>query len=114
MNTETPPTAAELLAEWKRHKINAKLASDEEREKFGLIPILPQIEAIAVQLDQVCEDAGVEIYEGQFVYNTTEVWKTDARSKENDFMAIAANGSISAREQQALQEWLLIKNENGK
>lgn len=62
--------------------------------------------AIAAELDRRCEDAGIGLYkDGSFWYSQRT--KDD---HENMFAITTCNTQqISAREQHALEEWLLIR-----
>ncbi len=109
MNTETPTTAAELLAEWKT--LNALNETATTRSLFMAPHLVSHMAAIAARLDELCEDAGIEIIrmgasQGYFF--------SYSRWTNLDSIKIQAKPYLVAREQQALQEWLLIKNENGK
>ena len=108
MNTEnTTPTAAELLAEWERYN-ESRVMAYTMRKDADVIRFQNECDTRAAQLDRLCEDAGISINDdGVFAYASDKmVW------------ALGYGGgyrflNISARDQQALQEWLLIK-ENGK
>ena len=70
-----------------------------------------EIDAMARRLDSMCREAGIGIYENQFVYKTNEWWGNQPVKSDAEIMVIAANGKLSASEQQAIQEWLLIKEQ---
>jgi len=108
MNTETQPTptAAELLAEWKRLQLidpdYGHLPNGEAHLQNSIDDML--MTNIAAQLNQSCEDAGISIND-DWVF---------AYASEKMVWALGYGGgyrfmNIDAREQQALQEWLLIK-----
>lgn len=116
MNTKTPTTAAELL----RGYYELKIESDAY-ETFGCADAMEQIEfdatmqkidAIAARLDEMCEDAGIYLQEsGYFRYLKYEF---DYIGHGRDTYKMACLRDCSARDQQALQEWLLIKENHGK
>ncbi len=105
MNTETPTTAAELLAEWKILDYDLQTLDDGNTD---LRQIRNRVAEIAARLDELCEKAGISINDGVFAYNS------DTMSWALGYGGGYRHIGIPAREQQALQEWLLIKNENGK
>ena len=107
---ETKETARELLVEVNTCEnsmamlLGACLMQNEkailERNAFV------ERRAIAVaKLDLKCKAAGISIINGQFAYDSD---KTEWRL-ESDGGRFFTN--LPAREQQAIQEWLLIKNE---
>jgi len=112
MNTETQPTtAAELLAEWKELlDYNHHLRNDRE-DRFASLKECKnseRMDVVAARLDEMCEDAGISIIDGRFWYDDF-----DCEVEEEDGTAVGlgkiAVCELPAREQQALQEWLLIK-----
>jgi hypothetical protein len=107
MNTETPTTAAELLAEWKEMKDKIYLIDDLDEWKAN-------VRTIAARLDGMCDDAGILLIDGAFVYHWQSL-SISASGVRNGVQAYTVTTNcLDGREQQALQEWLLIKNENGK
>ena len=115
----TTPTA-DLIAEWgkKQADIEAFEIRCNTVDKFAdcihpdgwFLTTKARNEAIATELDMRATEAGIAIYENQFVYNTNEFWITHTRNLEHDIMTLAANGNITAKEQHDLETWLLIKN----
>jgi len=99
MSNPTTPTAADLLAEWKKqeHASNpfSSWAWDPEYQK-----------QIAAELDQMCIDAGISIVDGLFMYS--DIQANYHRGHSQTCFNISS-GTIPAWEQQSLQEWLLIK-----
>lgn len=120
MNTEAPTTAAELLSEWKT--LNALNENATTRSLFMAPHLVSHMAAIAARLDEMCEDAGIVLIDGVFQYSlrmlmqmryireNNEAWLSVARKQAKPI----SPSPMQARDQQALQEWLLIKNENGK
>jgi len=113
MNTETQPTptAAELLAEWKRLQLidpdYGHLPNGEAHLQNSIDDML--MTNIAAQLDKMCEDAGIMLIDGAFTYH----WESLAISTNGVRKGIQAytvtTNRLKAKEQQTLQEWLLIK-----
>lgn len=93
MKEDTKETAVELLSEW-------KLLEDHV--------ISVRRDEISRRLDEMCEAAGISIIQGHFVY--AKCVRGDAAFGGWFGAVIPENWArIPAREQQALQEWLLIK-----
>ncbi len=114
---ETKDTAEALLKEWKRLD-NSWVDEDDYRDDLGepIEDAKAKIDAawdyldaekasISRRLDEKAEAAGISIINGQFAYDPD---KTEWRL-ESDGGRFFTN--LPAREQQAIQEWLLIKNE---
>jgi hypothetical protein len=106
MNTETPTptTAAELLAEWKALVASIGMTQPSE---------YPFIMEISAQLDQMCDELGLFIIEGCFVYAKC----VNGDGPYRNWYGVVDPADwvrITAKEQQALQEWLLIKENHGK
>ena len=95
---ETKDTAVALLKEW-------KYLSDSIMGPHGLRYHEFELASISRRLDEKAEAAGISIINGQFAYDPD---KTEWRL-ESDGGRFFTN--LPAREQQAIQEWLLIKNE---
>lgn len=95
--TTTPPTAADLLAEWNYYqKINP---IDRVEEKW-----VQACADVAAQLDQMCEDAGIRLEGSKFVYYLGEVG--DGMVGQPRYFI----PKLPATEDQALREWLLIRD----
>jgi len=107
---ETKDTAVALLKEWKELKSNIDMDKwtldhpNHFSRKF-VIENMEKEQVISRRLDEIAEAAGISIINGQFAYNSD---KTEWRL-ESDGGRFFTN--LPAREQQAIQEWLLIKNE---
>lgn len=116
MNDLKDTPTADLIAEWVKSKGTMKYWSEfpavgNECAGVGMRQrnAMDSATAIAAELDKRATDAGIAIYENQFVYNTTEFWITHTRNLEHDIMTLAANGNITAKEQHDLEGWLLLK-----
>jgi hypothetical protein len=104
---ETKDTAVALLKEWKSHIDMDKWTLDHPNHfsrKF-VIENMEKAEVLSRRLDEITGAAGISIINGQFAYDSD---KTEWRL-ESDGGRFFTN--LPAREQQAIQEWLLIKNE---
>ena len=101
---ETKDTAVALLKEW-------KYLSDSIMGPHGLTQHEVELTSISRRLDEMAEAWGISIgQDGLFWYKKMLIC-LGGKSHcliGNDFRV------IPAREQQAIQEWLLIKNENTK
>ncbi len=107
---ETKDSAVQLLKEWKSAKdahsdvailLQVGLESPDEFSN-GLLNV---IEHISRRLDEIAEATGITIaHSGEFAYDwdKTKLVNTTPKTCCLD---------LPAREQQAIQEWLLIKNE---
>lgn len=78
---------------------NTKLKDDIE---FDAV----RFAAISAELDRRCSEAGITIYENQFIYTKADAWTALDRVAE-EYIALAVD--LPAIEQQALQEWVLMK-----
>ena len=120
MNDLKDTKTADLIAKWSLCKRAITYISNRESSHGGVWQrakkqrCINETERIATELDMRCVEAGISIYENQFVYNTTEFWITHGRFLEHDIMAIAANGNMPAKEQHDLEGWLLLKEGGGK
>lgn len=101
MNTNpTTPTAAELLAEWKKPVSGLRIENTLEW--------LSQHTFIGLRLDKMCDEIGISVVNGSFVY---------AKCLNGDGVYRGWYGVVNptdwvripAQEQQDLQEWLLIR-----
>ena len=114
---ETKDTAVALLKEWKKAKqdIDIHRASKvvycktvEEMQWKGILPMEKCeaiLEDVSRRLDEIAEATGITIaHSGEFAYDwdKTKLVNTTPKTCCLD---------LPAREQQAIQEWLLIKNE---
>ena len=113
-----PTTAVELLALLKEHRgvlsqLQADFAESPLKGDASEIGYQTQeIHFISKKLDEMCEKAGIYLQEsGYFRY---QKYDFDYIGHGRDTFKMACLRDCSAREQQALQEWLLIKEENGK
>lgn len=104
---ETKDSAVQLLKEWKQ-------LSDSIMGPHGLINHVVELARISRRLDEKAEAAGITIEAGveyahdSFVY----VRVFQGRAMNLEFSEpYKKYGTLPAREQQAIQEWLLIKNE---
>ena len=79
---------------------NTKLKDDIE---FDAV----RFAAIAAELDRRCSEAGISIYENQFIYSKAAAWKA-INPVGDEYIALGAD--IPAKEQHDLETWLLIKN----
>ena len=107
---ETKDTAVALLKEWKSAKdahsdvailLQVGLESPDEFSN-GLLNV---IEHISRRLDEMSGAWGITIESGRFTYDYNKVSEVSVRGRSTCFL------NLPAREQQAIQEWLLIKNE---
>ena len=97
MNTNTtPPTASELLAEWKHDRHCASLPDIDQkvREVFE-----SGMRHKAAQLDKMCEDAGIYQRDGFAQFRNV-----DGQT------IVGKHGPISLSELIAILEWLLIRD----
>ena len=95
---ETKDTAVALLKEWKHQEIASN--------PFSSWAWVPEYQKeLSQRLDEISGASGISIINGQFAYDSD---KTEWRL-ESDGGRFFTN--LPAREQQAIQEWLLIKNE---
>ena len=110
---ETKDTAVALLKEWKSAKdahsdvailLQVGLESPDEFSN-GLLNV---IEHISRRLDEIVEAAGIILKDGYFMYSDINAHYDFGRF---DVRFRISGGTLPAREQQAIQEWLLIKNE---
>jgi hypothetical protein len=100
---ETKDTAVALLKEWKQ--------LDEEDKAWATL--LPDgankhddaLASISRRLDEKAGAWGITIESGRFTYDYNKVSEVSVRGRSTCFL------NLPAREQQAIQEWLLIKNE---
>jgi hypothetical protein len=95
----TPPTASELLAEWKQPSwVESKFANHQDwRDRR---------KEVHYQLDQMCEDAGISIDGGVYFYR-----KMGEICNRRGYAVIDIHGHVLGKsKQQALQEWLLIRD----
>lgn len=114
---ETKDTAVALLKEWKRLD-NSWVDEDDYRDELGepiegaeakIDAAWDRLDAekasISRRLDEIAEATGITIaHSGEFAYDwdKTKLVNTTPKTCCLD---------LPAREQQAIQEWLLIKNE---
>jgi hypothetical protein len=104
----TPPTASELLAEWKniqkvlRSKIDPRFLPlgpfTQKRIDSIRIEQETRISGIAAQLDQMCEDAGIYHRDG-----FPQFRNVDGQT------IVGKHGPVSLSELIPLLEWLLIR-----
>ena len=114
---ETKDTAVALLKEWKKAKqdIDIHRASKvvycktvEEMQWKGILPMEKCeaiLEDVSRRLDEKAEAAGISIINGRFVQNYALLNVDHTPHGSTCWL------DLPAREQQAIQEWLLIKNE---
>ena len=103
---ETKDTAVALLKEWKRMTDgNDFLKMQRSEPLLNAHNDFVVVQEISRRLDEKAEAAGISIINDQFAYDSD---KTEWRL-ESDGGRFFTN--LPAREQQAIQEWLLIKNE---
>lgn len=106
METQETTTAVQLLAEWKR--INGEGEDVAEFiSTYGIESLFTYRAALkrrADSLDKIAEDAGISIIEGSFAYGSEKVHWDYKNGNGCKFL------NIPAEEQQAIQEWLLIKS----
>lgn len=95
---ETKDTAVALLKEW-------KYLSDSIMGPHGLRYHEVELASISRRLDEISGASGISIINGQFAYDSESVWWQAVHGTGYKFV------NLPAREQQAIQEWLLIKNE---
>ena len=99
---ETKDTAVALLKEW-------KYANRQRKGKGGgknFHEIVEQLfDDISRRLDEKAEAAGISIINGRFVQNYALLNVDHTPHGSTCWL------DLPAREQQAIQEWLLIKNE---
>ncbi len=101
---ETKHTAVALLKEWKR-------LYEEDNAWATLLPDGAnkhddELASISRRLDEMVEGAGITIYENQFIYTKADAWTALDRVAE-EYIALAVD--LPAIEQQALQEWVLMR-----
>jgi len=114
---ETKDTAVALLKEWKRLD-NSWVDEDNYRDELGepIEDAEAKIDAawdrldaekasISRRLDEMSGAWGITIESGRFTYDYNKVSEVSVRGRSTCFL------NLPAREQQAIQEWLLIKNE---
>jgi len=114
---ETKDTAVALLKEWKRLD-NSWVDEDNYRDELGepIEDAEAKIDAawdrldaekasISRRLDEKAEYAGISIIGDKFAYESENVSTQGVHGIAYKFI------DLPAREQQAIQEWLLIKNE---
>ncbi len=108
---ETKDSAVQLLKEWKRlDEIVAPLfeATEEERDFETSLVIghfTSQMRPISRRLDEISGASGISIINGRFVQNYALLNVDHTPHGSTCWL------DLPAREQQAIQEWLLIKNE---
>ena len=107
---ETKDTAVALLKEWKQLKSNIdmdKWTLDHPNHFFRkfVIENIEKAEVISRRLDEMSGAWGITIESGRFTYDYNKVSEVSVRGRSTCFL------NLPAREQQAIQEWLLIKNE---
>ena len=107
---ETKDTAVALLKEWKQLKSNIDMDKwtldhpNHFSRKF-VIENIEKAEVISRRLDEMSGAWGITIESGRFTYDYSKVSEVSVRGRSTCFL------NLPAREQQAIQEWLLIKNE---
>ena len=114
---ETKDTAVALLKEWERLK-NTWVDEDDYRDDLGepIEEAKAKIDAawdhldtekasVSRRLDEMAEAAGICMIGDKFGYESEKVLWQAVDGIGYKFL------DISAREQQAIQEWLLIKSE---
>jgi len=107
---ETKDTAVALLKEWKQLKSNIDMDKwtldhpNHFSRKF-VIENMEKAEVISRRLDEMSGAWGITIESGRFTYDYNKVSEVSVRGRSTCFL------NLPAREQQAIQEWLLIKNE---
>jgi len=107
MKEDTKETAVELLSEWKSRKEDIeviKFFGNLDGNDLRNIEFLEkETDGLSRRLDEMCEAAGISIVDNEFAYN----------SDKTEWRLLSDGGhlfiNLPAREQQALQEWLLIK-----
>ena len=110
---ETKDTAVALLKEWKQLKIDIDMDRwtldhpNHFSRKF-VIENMEKAEVISRRLDEITEAAGIILKDGYFMYSDINAHYDFGRF---DVRFRISGGTLPAREQQAIQEWLLIKNE---
>ncbi len=117
---ETKDTAVALLKEWKRLD-NSWVDEDDYRDELGepiegaeakIDAAWDRLDAekasISRRLDEIAEAAGIILKDGYFMYSDINAHYDFGRF---DVRFRISGGTLPAREQQAIQEWLLIKNE---
>ena len=113
---ETKDSAVQLLKEWRynsKMSLDERFFSKEDIEKIYSAAASKTIE-LSRRLDEkagaagITIEAGVEYAHDSFVY----VRVFQGRAMNLEFSEpYKKYGTLPAREQQAIQEWLLIKNE---
>jgi hypothetical protein len=107
---ETKDTAVALLKEWKQLKSNIDMDKwtldhpNHFSRKF-VIENIEKAEVISRRLDEKAEAVGITIIGDKFAYESENVSTQGVHGIAYKFI------DLPAREQQAIQEWLLIKNE---
>jgi len=111
MSTEKQPTATELLAEWQNWK---DVEFDRPLEKSHKI----RMEAIATQLDKMCEDIEMNHSDGSvhILQCGLNWWQNPDNIDDDDIAEIEIKKFEAQRMQNliALLQWLLIKAQDGK
>ena len=107
---ETKDTAVALLKEWKQLKIDIDMDRwtldhpNHFSRKF-VIENMEKAEVISRRLDEISGASGISIINGRFVQNYALLNVDHTPHGSTCWL------DLPAREQQAIQEWLLIKNE---
>ena len=108
---ETKDTAVALLKEWKQLKSNIDMDRwtldhpNHFSRKF-VIENMEKVEVISRRLDEKAEASGISMIGDKFAYESENVFTQGVHGIAYKFI-----DTVTAREQQAIQEWLLIKNE---
>jgi hypothetical protein len=109
---ETKDTAVALLKEWKSRKedIEAiKFFGNLDGNDLRNVEFLEnEMESLSRRLDEIAKAAGIILKDGYFMYSDINAHYDFGRF---DVRFRISGGNLPAREQQAIQEWLLIKNE---
>ena len=106
---ETKDTAVALLKEWKRMADgNDFLKMQRSEPLLNAHNDFVVVQDISRRLDEIVEAAGIILKDGYFMYSDINAHYDFGRF---DVRFRISGGTLPAREQQAIQEWLLIKNE---
>jgi hypothetical protein len=113
MKEDTKETAVELLKEWQKLKMDIETDNRtlDNPTKF-VVPNMEKADEISRRLDEMCEAAGISIQVGvEYTYGSFVYGHVfHGRAMDLEFSdPFRKYRPIPAREQQALQEWLLIK-----
>jgi hypothetical protein len=114
--TTTTPTAAELLAEWKNLEDYRHRLRNDRDDRFASLKESrnsDKMDSIAAQLDQMADDWGIQLChpdpESSLVDYPFFVYMDLEPTHPVIYDSLGEAIPIPATEQQALQEWLLIR-----